>query len=357
MRNIIYFLIMYVVLSSELFSQTYNTLFIPDTISGTTFNLVVDEGTKQFRTGNATTTAGYNGNFFGPTLIFIQGDTVHLNFTNNLADTTTVHWHGMHLPAVMDGGPHQAIVPGTIWQPYWKVTNFAATYWYHPHLHRTTEQQVTSGMTGFIIVRDAQERTLNLPRTYGIDDVPLAITDRRFSQTNQFVIGPYGDTVLVNGTLNPAFEVPAQVVRFRLLGAAVQRSYNIGFSDNRTFYIIATDGGLVNAPIPVTRYLISVGERVEILANFTNQVCQELNLVAFNSTLAQGIPGFEPVNDPGNAANALGHRDFNLLHLTVASPTAGMISTIPSTLKSNTLIHENSADLTRNLFISDTVVA
>ena len=357
MKHILYCLIILLCAENKLFAQTYNTLLIPDTIAGTTFNLIADESTKQFRPGNPTTTAGYNGNFLGPTLFFKRGDTVHLNVTNNLSDTTTVHWHGMHLPAIMDGGPHQAIAPGTIWQPFWKVTNFAATYWYHPHLHRTTEKQVTSGMTGFIIVRDAEELALNLPRKYGIDDVPLAITDRRFSQTNQFVIGPYGDTVLVNGTLNPEFTAPAQVVRFRLLGAAVQRSYNIGFSDNRTFYVIATDGGLVNNPIPVTRYLISVGERVEILVNFTNQVGQTLNLVAYNSTLAQGIPGFEPVNDPGNAANALGHRDFNLLHLTIASPTAGMISTIPNALKSNTFIPENTADLTRTLLISDTVVA
>ncbi|MBS4027553.1 MAG: multicopper oxidase domain-containing protein [Ignavibacteriales bacterium] len=352
----IYYILLLCTISHSLISQTYNTLFIPDTISGTTFNLDANEGTKQFRPGDATNTAGYNGSFLGPTLFFNQGDTVHLNVTNNLVDTTTVHWHGFHLPAIMDGGPHQMVPPGTTWQPYWKVTNFAATYWYHPHLHTTTERQVSMGLNGFIIVRDATESALSLPRSYGVDDIPLSITDRRFNTQNQFVVGPYGDTVIVNGTLNPNFNAPAQVVRLRMLDAAVQRSYNLGFSDNRTFYVIATDGGLVNTPIAVTRFLISVGERVEILVNFTGQQGQSLDLKAFNSELAQGIPGAEPANAPGPAANALGRRDFNILHFTIGAQTGNPVTTIPSLLTTNVFLNEDSADVIRTLVISDTMI-
>ena len=132
-------------------AQQYNPLWIPDTLVGTTFNLAIKDTFKQIRhTGNQTITASFNGNFWGPTLIFKKGDVVHMNIQNKLNDSTTVHWHGFHLPAVMDGGPHQIIPPGTTWQPFWKVTNNAATYWYHPHLHEMTEEQITKGLGGLI---------------------------------------------------------------------------------------------------------------------------------------------------------------------------------------------------------------
>ena len=172
----------------------YNNLWIPDTLSGTTFNLNMKDTFVQFRTGNQTITAGINGAFWGPTLFFNQGDSVHLNVHNFLNDTTTLHWHGMHLPAVMDGGPHQTIPTGTIWQPYWKVTNNAATFWYHPHLHMKTEQQLTEGLGGFIIIRDPVEAALALPRHYGVDDIPLALTSRSFDANNAFTnTSAYGD--------------------------------------------------------------------------------------------------------------------------------------------------------------------
>ena len=132
----------------------YNQLWIPDTISGTTFNLNLRDTFVQYLPGDQTITSGINGAFWGPTLIFRKGDTVHMNVHNYLNDSTTIHWHGMHLPAVMDGGPHQVIPPGTVWQPYWLVSNNAATFWYHPHLHKETQAQITAGLGGFIIVRD-----------------------------------------------------------------------------------------------------------------------------------------------------------------------------------------------------------
>ena len=60
--------------------------------------------------------------------------------------------------------------------------------------------------------------------------------------------------MLVNGTLNPQVNLPAQIVRLRILDAEIARNHNLGFSDNRTFYVIGTDGGLLNAPVPVTRH-------------------------------------------------------------------------------------------------------
>lgn len=339
-----------------LFAQTsfaqYNTLWIPDTLSGTTFNLAIKDTFKQIvSTGNQTITGGINGNFWGPTLFFNKGDVVHLNVKNNLNDSTTLHWHGMHLPAVMDGGPHQVIPPGTLWQPYWKVTNNAATYWYHPHLHEMTEEQITKGIGGLIIVRDSIESALALPRKYGIDDIPLVLTDRDFTTANQFSIVPYGDSMLVNGTLRPQYTIPAQVVRFRILNGAIERSYNLGFSDNRTFYVIASDGGLLDAPVPVTTYLLHAGERIEILVNCTGQ-SSAFDLKAYNSTLSGFIAGGE--NFPnGPFANYLGKKDFNILHLNIGTQTGSPITAIPTSLTTNTLLSAANSNITRHLTISD----
>lgn len=333
--------------------QSYNTLWIPDTLSGTNFNLAIKDTFAQIvNTGNQTITGGINGKFWGPTMFINKGDVVHMNVQNYLNDSTTIHWHGMHLPAVMDGGPHQVIPPGTLWQPYWTVTNNAATYWYHPHLHMTTEEQITKGIGGLIIVRDSIESSLALPRKYSVDDIPLVLQDRDFTTSNQFSIVPYGDSMMTNMTLRAQYNIPAQVVRFRILDAAIERSYNLGFSDNRTFYVITSDGGLLNAPVAKTKYLIHAGERVEILVNCTGQNGTSVDLKAYNSLLAGFIAGGE--NFPnGPFANALGHIDFNILHLIIGVQTATPITTIPATLTTNTHLNSAGANLTRYLTISD----
>ena len=332
----------------------YNNLWIPDTLSGTTFNLNMVDTFKQLRTGNQTVTAGINGDFWGPTLFFNQGDTVHLNVHNNLNDSTTLHWHGMHLPAVMDGGPHQIIPPGTIWQPYWKVTNNAATYWYHPHLHQMTQEQMTKGLGGFIIVRDAQEAALNLPRTYGVDDIPIMLTSRRYDGTNAFVYTntSYGDYMLTNGTPNAQVSLPKQMVRLRILNAEMERAYNLGFSDGRTFHIITTDGGLVDTPVAVTRVILAVGERVEILVDFSNDsVGTSLDLKAYNSGFSLGFPGGEP-NSSGEFGSLLNNTIFPVLHINVSATTGNAVTTIPSILAHNNYWTAADATVTKSVTVT-----
>ena len=190
-----------------------------------------------------------------------------------------MHWHGMELPAAMDGGPHQVIEPGETWQPYWTITNEAATLWYHPHTMGKTAEQVYKGLAGFFIVDDENSDSLTLPKEYGVDDIPLVVQDKLFDPGGQFVYphehkaitaGLLGDTILVNGTYASYLELPAKLIRLRLLNGSAARRYNFGFSDNRPFYQIATDGGLLDAPVERTRLLLSPGERAEILVDLSN---------------------------------------------------------------------------------------
>ena len=329
----------------------FNTLVIPDTLSGTTFNLRIHDSTKQYLPGTATNTTAFNNNaILGPTLIFKKGTKVQMHVKNDLNDTTTIHWHGMHLPAVMDGGPHQPIKPGTTWNPTWVVKNNSATYWYHPHLHMKTSEQLVQGLAGMIIVRDDAEAALHLPRKYGVDDIPLILNEKRFqSNNNQFVVSHYGDTMMCNGVLNAQYAIPAQVVRFRVLDAAVERCYNIGFSDNRTFSVIASDAGLLAKPVNVKRYLLAAGERIEILVNFTGQASKNVTLRAFNATLPSSIPGGEP-NTSGTASNLrnkLGQRDFDILRLNITAQTANPVTIIPASLVKNSSPDSTKAGVTR----------
>lgn len=349
------FSILFIAFAFSTQAQTYNQIWIPDTLSGSTFNLTAQDSMKQIIPGGGTTiTAGYNGNWWGPTMIWYKGQTVHMNVTNHLNDSTTVHWHGMHLPAVMDGGPHQVIPIGTTWSPYWTVTNNAATYWYHPHLHMEAEAQITQGLGGLIIIHDSAESALPLPRTYGVDDIPLILTDRSFTGS-QFKVVPYGDSMITNGVLHGEYTVPAQVVRLRILDAAIERSYNLGLSSGDSFSVITSDGGLLNAPVKVKYFLISPGERVEILVNLTGK-SGTVDLEAYNSLLSSIIGGGESFNG-GPFANALGHIDFPLLHMTIGAQTATPITVIPSSLTTNTYLNPALASTTRQVTITDSTAA
>jgi blue copper oxidase len=349
------FIILLVLCFSKQSVAQYNDLWIPEALSGTDFSLDVRDTFKQIITdGNQTITIGINGDFWGPTLFLQKGETVHMNVTNHLNDSTTVHWHGMHLPAVMDGGPHQVIPPGANWQPFWNVTNNAGTYWYHPHLHEMTTEQIVKGMGGFIIVQDDQEAALDLPRTYGVDDFPLALTSRKYDGNDQFVSvnTAYGDYMLTNGVPNAQVALPKQMVRLRILNVEVERGYDLGFSDNRNFSIIANDGGLLDAPVVVNRVKLMVGERVEILVDLSaDAIGSELDLKAFNSNQAFGFPGGEP-NAAGQFGSLLNNIDFPVLHIQVAAPTANPINAVPSSLANNT--YWTSADATVNRAFSVT---
>ncbi|MEM9777470.1 MAG: multicopper oxidase domain-containing protein, partial [Chloroflexota bacterium] len=230
------------------------------------FELVPQHGSTAFFAGQPSETMGFNGDYLGPTIRFSQGDEVAIDVKNLLDESTAVHWHGMHVPAEMDGTPHQMIPSGQTWRAEYPVLNEAATMWYHPHPHGDTATQVAAGLAGLIIIDDDNSQSLNLPDTYGVDDIPLIIQDRNFDDDGQLNYqinngSYYGDTIVVNGTVDPYVEVPAAMVRLRILNGSNGRIYNFGFEDNRTFYQIATDGGFLETPVPLTRLRLSTGER------------------------------------------------------------------------------------------------
>jgi blue copper oxidase len=240
------------------------------------FDLELQAGSEELLPGSTAETWGINGPHLGPTLRASRGDTVLMRVRNRLPEPTTLHWHGMHLPARADGGPHQVVEPGDTWSPSWTIDQPAATLWYHPHLQGATEDHVYRGLAGMWILDDPRADALPLPKRYGVDDIPLILQDKRldddgqleFSQAMISPIGRLGDDMLINGTHDPHLPVKHRRIRLRLLNGSTARVYDIGFADDRPFSLVATDGGLLERPERIRRIQLSVGERAEIVADF-----------------------------------------------------------------------------------------
>ncbi|GEM34831.1 multicopper oxidase [Nocardia neocaledoniensis NBRC 108232] len=236
------------------------------------FDLDMRTGTTEFEPGTATETWGFNGSYLGPTLRAARGERVRVRVRNQLPEASTVHWHGMHLPAEMDGGPHQMVDPGATWIPEWTVAQPASTLWYHPHPHGETEDHVRRGLAGMFLLDDDAANALPLPDTYGVDDLPVIVQDVRLRRGQLDGghgvfrdVGFLGDRTMVNGTLAPYQEVGDELVRLRVLNASTARIYTFAFHDSRTFALIGTDGGLLPRPETLSAVQLSPGERAEIV--------------------------------------------------------------------------------------------
>ena len=244
-----------------------------------TFDLRLERRTSQFFDNVPTPTFGINADYLGPTLKFRAGETVQLNVHNNMGEASTLHWHGMHLPASADGGPHQIIENGASWHPSFEVKQQAATFWYHSHMVPETGFQVYHGLAGLILVEDDRTGNFGLPQDHGVDDVPLILQDRRFGDDGSFeyltsmhdrMMGMQGDILLVNGTVSPYFVAQTDTLRLRLLNGSNARVYTLGFSDNRRFHLIASDGGLLERPIETDVVVLAPAERAEIIVNVSD---------------------------------------------------------------------------------------
>lgn len=139
------------------------------------FDLELQAGQTELLPGRPADTWGINGPHLAPTLRAERGDRVLMRVNNRLPEATTLHWHGMHLPASADGGPHQLVEPGGTWSPSWRIDQPAATLWYHPHMMGRTEDHVYRGLAGMWILDDRRADALALPNRYGVDDIPLIL--------------------------------------------------------------------------------------------------------------------------------------------------------------------------------------
>jgi FtsP/CotA-like multicopper oxidase with cupredoxin domain len=219
----------------------------------------------EFAPGQSIRGFGFGGQVPGPLLEAEVGDTLVVELTNRLDEPTTIHWHGLRLPAPMDGteAVQRAVEPGESFE-YRFVLPDAATFWYHSHVNET--EQVERGLYGGLVVRGPDEPSVDGEQVLIFDDLKLVPGGdvALFGDEHEHHAGREGDVRLVNGEQEPELEIAAgQIERWRIVNAANSRYVRLSIG-GRPFSIIGTDGGLIGEPRQVTEVLVTPGERVDL---------------------------------------------------------------------------------------------
>lgn len=284
-------------------SESYTKLPIPtliDTGTSPSVLLNIQQGMSQFG-AHSTTTWGYNGSLLGPSIRVYRHRPTHILIHNQLNTATTVHWHGLEIDGQMDGGPQNIIQPNQRNRVHFTPDQPAATCWFHPHTHGQTGYQVAMGLAGLLLIEDQHSQQLPLPKSWGMDDIPVIIQDKKFTATGQIdyqldilsaAVGWFGDTLLTNGTLYPQHIAATGWLRLRLLNGCNARSLDLASSHQRPLYVIASDGGLLPEPVKVTHLPLLPGERFEVLIEVDRY--QPFDLVTLPvSQMGMNLPPFD----------------------------------------------------------------
>ncbi|HJP85720.1 MAG TPA: multicopper oxidase family protein [Gemmatimonadaceae bacterium] len=242
----------------------------------------------EFVPGYKTRAWGFNGQVPGPTMEARVGDVLEIRFTNNLPEPTTIHWHGLQIPAAMDGTDmvQHPIMPGETFTYRFKLPD-AGTFWYHPHMNETV--QLERGLYGAIVVRGANEPRFDAERVLVIDDVKLD-SKGEIKPPGWWLEhhdGRQGPTKLINGRKEPELTIAAgQVERWRIVNASSARYVRLSL-DGRPFTLIGTDGGLIDAPVTMHEVLLTPADRAEIAVGpFTEGEVINLNALRYDRKTA-----------------------------------------------------------------------
>ena len=247
-----------------------------DTRTTGRLSLTAQAGQTDFLGRAATPTAGFNRGYLGPTIVMANGP-LAATVDNRLAETITVHWHGLLVPGEHDGSAHSPIAPSRRWAVEMEIAQRPATAWYHSHAHGATARHVYAGLAGVIHQTDGRDDDRGLPSRYGIDDLTLVLQDRRFDAAGRMIYNPdstdilngfHGERMLVNGQWNAVARVPKGIVRLRLLNGSNARVYTLHFNDRRPLHLVATDGGFLDRPQALTYLRLAPGQRAEVLVDF-----------------------------------------------------------------------------------------
>lgn len=214
----------------------------------------------------------FGGTFVGPTIRAKTGRPVRITYTNQLDVESNVHLHGGHVPHVSDGYPMDVIAPGQSRTYDYPNTQQGATLWYHDHAHHIEAENVYFGLHGFYIIEDDAESGLGLPT--GQYDVPIMLRDAQLDASGNLVFpSPPWDrnTILANGVVTPYFQVAARKYRFRLLNSATnERTFRLTLGGAELTQI-ASDGGLLPAPVRRSEIVLGPAERAEVVVDFSGQ--------------------------------------------------------------------------------------
>jgi len=248
----------------------------------------------------------YQGSVPGVTFMGRYGEPVLCRINNKLptamqgfgSSDIIAHVHNGHHASESDGWPGDWFSPGQFKDHHWPhiyaggdYREAKGTLWYHDHRMDYTAQNTYRGLSGFFLLfdfldsgdeNDPNPDALRLPsgvpdgtRTERCYDIPLVFTDRRFDQDGLLFMdvmnmdGVLGDKNLVNGAIQPYFEVERRKYRFRLLSGGPSRFLQLFLSNGMTFQHIANDGNLLPSPIETDSVYLGVAERADIVVDFS----------------------------------------------------------------------------------------
>jgi spore coat protein A, manganese oxidase len=221
----------------------------------------------------------------------------------------SIHLHGGQVQSQYDGGATQWFTPNGVHGETYATAvateaNSAVYYypnqqeptelWYHDHALGLTRLSVYSGLLGTYIIHDPKDNVSSLLPS-GQYEIPLTIQDRTFlsdgsmyypsdgyypdyapppynyTKDNPYALIAFvGNTIMVNGKVWPNMNVNQAAYRFRILDGSNSRFYNLSLSNDMPFTLIGTDGGYIKSPANITSKLFSVGERIDIVVDFSN---------------------------------------------------------------------------------------
>lgn len=233
----------------------------------------------------------------GPMLEAKVGDQIIVHFRNLLPVATTIHWHGLRLPAIADGSTatQEPVLPGQSYEARF-VARDAGTFWFHPHVQ--AEEQIERGLYAPFIVHEAAAPTVDADRTFILDDVKLEASGALSQATDALdvMLGRQGNVLLVNGVVRPEIHsAPKAEERWRFIDAANGRYFLLRLAGRR-FRVVAWDGGPLAEPYETETLLIAPGERYDVLVTPVSAEGERVTLYTEHYDRGHEIP------DPGPRA-------------------------------------------------------
>ncbi|WP_397444536.1 copper resistance system multicopper oxidase [Pseudomonas chlororaphis] len=342
-------------------------------LSGQQFDLFIGESQVNY-SGTSRTAMTINGGLPGPLLRWREGDTVTIRVRNRLKEDTSIHWHGLILPANMDGVPglsFHGIAPDGLYEYRFKVRQ-NGTYWYHSH----SGLQEQAGVYGPLVIEarepepfqydrdyvvmlsdwsdEAPERLMHIlkkqpgyynfhKRTVGdfIEDVSrdgwaATLADRKMwaqmkmTPTDLADVSGYTYTYLINGqspggNWTGLFK-PGEKLRLRLINGSAMSYFDLRIPGLK-MTVVAADGQYVQ-PVSVDELRIAVAETYDVLVEPGSQEAYTLFAQAMDrSGYARGTlsqrPGLSAPVPPLDPRPLISMADMGMDHGSMAGMDMG----------------------------------
>ncbi len=308
--------------------------------------------------------SSYDGMCPGPTFMMRYGEPVFTRINNCMPSVVQgfgscdviTHVHNGHHAPESDGGPWDLYNPGCCHDHHWPniyaggdELEAKGTLFYHDHCHDFTSQNVYRGMAGFFLLFDHRDSgnendpnpdAFRLPsgvpdgkRVKNRYDIPLVFADRNYDANGMLTMdlmnmdGILGDKHLVNGRVQPYFEVERRKYRFRLLNSGISRYMDLWLSNGMAFQYLANDGNMITKPLTLQNVKLGVAERGDIVVDFSQLPASTTALYLVNRA--------EQTNGRGPTGNTLPMNQSHQLLKFIIRPETNVPdnSRVPTTLR------------------------